>query len=116
VAAEIADSLFEVGLERGELQIDRPNVVLTNASDPRLGVGETDAPPVRHDPTAGTGHRFEVGMFGVDQLLAGGQEFALGSEGVGSLGLLLRRQRLAGAKPCERQANGSGQGPQSPSG
>ena len=111
--AEIADGLFEVGLERRELQIDWPDVVLTDEPDPRLGVGQADSPPVRDDPAADAGHGLEVGMLGVDQLLAGRQEFALGTERVGGLGLLFGSEGLAGAEPGKRQADRRGQGSQS---
>ena len=113
---EIADRLLQVGLERRELQIDRTDVVLADEPDPRLGVGQADSPPVRDNPAADAGDGLEVRVLGVDQLLAGRQEFALGPERVGGLGLLLGRQGLAGAEPGERQPDRRRRGPQSPSG
>ena len=49
-------------------------------------------------------------MLGVEQLLAGGEELALGVERLGGLGLLLGGEGLLGAEPGELDAAGGHRG------
>ena len=106
------DRFVQLGLERRHLDVEAADVVLPDQPDAWLGIGQADSLPEAEHPATHGRDRLERRMPGVEQLFAGRQELALGSERVGGLGFLFRRERLADAEPGERDADRGHRGSQ----
>ena len=109
---ELFDRFVQLGLERRHLDIEAADVVLPDQPDARLRVGQADSLPEAQNPAPHGRDGLERRMPGVEQLLAGRQKLALGTERVGGLGFLFGGQSLADAKPSEGHPDGGHRGSQ----
>lgn len=69
-------------------------------------IGQTDAFEIGDRVAADGRDGPEIGVTGVNEFFASGEELALGPKGIGRAGLLLGRERLTDAEPGERQPHG----------
>ena len=101
VAIEVGDGVVQLGLVVGHLAVELLDGLELDQPDARLRERQREALPVVADLGPDRRHGAEGRVLGVQQLLAGGEELALGVERLGGLGLLIRREGPLDAPPGE---------------
>ena len=91
MAVEVGDRVVQLGPVVGHLTIEFLDGLELDESDARLGTRQREPFPVLSDLGPDCGHGAEGGVLGVQELLAGGEELALGVERLGGLRLLIGR-------------------------
>ena len=102
------DSILQLFLEILHLVLKCIQTIAADEPDSRLGKRQTDAFVVSEHLAPHGSDVLVGGVLGIEQLLAGGQEVALGPERFGGLVALLLGERLSDAEPGEGNPHRSG--------